>query len=46
MNSRLDPIEDFGEERIGELQYKYEAITGNFILIRTQKLWKGLKDMK
>ena len=29
VNSRLDQIEDLGEERISELEEKYEDITNN-----------------
>ena len=35
VNSRLDPIEDLGEERISELEEKYEDITNNSAQTRT-----------
>lgn len=36
-NNLLDPIEDLVEERIRELEDKYEVITNNSVQTRTQK---------
>lgn len=46
MNSRLDPTEDLVEERIHELEDKYEDITNNSTQTKTSKLWIRLTDMK
>ena len=46
MNSRLGSIEDLVEERIHELEDKYEDIANNSTQTRTSKLWIRLRDMK